>query len=113
MTARTSSNPSDIGRSSWASGQNVAGAAALAVDRVNSDETLLPGRHLEYSWGDSGCSAKQGLKVLRKLISKRGELDEASTVDAVVGPGCSVACTTTSHMLTAPQISWGCSHHFF
>ena len=31
-----------------------AGAAALAVDVVNADPTLLPGRALRFSWADSG-----------------------------------------------------------
>ena len=44
---------------SWDIGLRIAGAAALAVARVNADKTLLPGRLMQYSWADSGCSAQQ------------------------------------------------------
>ena len=69
---------------SWDAGKRVAGAAALAVERVNADNALLPTQWLEYSWADSGCSAQQGLKAMGKLL--------AGSVDAVIGPGCSSAC---------------------
>ena len=64
---------------SWDGGTRVAGAAALAVERVNADKSLLPGRRLEYSAADSRCSAQQGLKAMGKLLAGR--------VDAVIGPG--------------------------
>ena len=41
----------------WEMGKQIAGAASLAVDRVNADETLLAGRHLIYRWANSGCDA--------------------------------------------------------
>ena len=81
---------------SWDGGLRIAGAAALAVERVNADKNLLPGRVLEYSWADSGCSAKQGLKAMGELLG--GE----SRISAVIGPGCSSACEVTSQ-LTAEQ----------
>ena len=90
---------------SWNDGQ-IAGAAALAVERVNANKDLLPGCHLGYSWADSGCSAQQGLKAMGKLLGK------ASRVDAVIGPGCSSACEVTSDLAAGqdiPQISWGCT----
>ena len=67
---------------SWDGGKRAAGAAALAVERVNGDKKLLPGRRLEYRWANSGCSAKQGLAAMGELL--RG----VSRVDAVIGPGC-------------------------
>ena len=91
---------------SWDGGKRVAGAAALAVERINADKDLLAGRRLEYSWADSGCSAKQGLAAMGKLLE--GE----SRVDAVIGPGCSSACEVTSYLSGGqgvPQISWGCA----
>ena len=91
---------------SWDAGKRVAGAAALAVERVNADKALLRGRWLEYSWGDSGCSAQQGLASMGELLGG------ASTVDAVIGPGCSSACEVTSYLSGGqgiPQISWGCT----
>ena len=65
---------------SWDGGKRVAGAAALAAERVNADEALLPGQRLEYSWADSGCSAQQGLEAMGKLLS------EAHRIYAVIGP---------------------------
>ena len=90
----------------WDAGKRVAGAAALAVERINADKTLLPGRRLEYGWADSGCSAQKGLAAMGELLGR------ASTVDAVIGPGCSSACEVTSYLSGAqgiPQISWGCA----
>ena len=54
---------------SWDSGRKTAGAAALAVERINADKTPLPGRRLEYSWADSGCSAQQGLAAMGELLA--------------------------------------------
>ena len=91
---------------SWDGGKRVAGAAALAVERVNADKSLLPQRRLEYSWADSGCSAQQGLVAMGKLLGG------TSTVDAVIGPGCSSACEVTSYLSGGqkiPQISWSCT----
>ena len=90
---------------SWDGGKRVAGAAALTVERVIADKTLLPGRRLEYSWADSGCSAQQGLAAMGELLGG------ASTVDAVIGPGCSTACEVTSYLAAGqgiPQVSWAC-----
>ena len=92
----------------WDVGNRIAGAAALAVADINADNLLLPGRHLEYSSEDSGCSAQQGLEAMGKL------LQGTSRVDAVIGPGCSSACEVTSYLAAGqfiPQISWGCTAH--
>ena len=91
---------------SWTGGRQIAGAAALAAERVNADESLLPGRTLEYSWADSGCSAKQGLAAMGELLGGK------SRIDAVIGPGCSSACEVTSHLSAGqniPQISYSCT----
>ena len=91
---------------SWNVGHRVAGAAPLAVEKINANKALLPGRWLEYSWADSGCSAQKGLAAMGELL--RG----ASRIDAVVGPACSSACEVTSYLASGqdlPQISWGCA----
>ena len=91
---------------SWDGGRETAGAAALAVEQVNANNALLPGRWLEYSWADSGCSAKQGLAAIGELL--RGE----NRISAVIGPGCSSACEVTSYLSGGqgiPQISWACT----
>ena len=84
---------------SWDVGTRVAGAAALAVERVNADLTLLPGRKLEYSWADSGCSAQQGLTAIGELLARQGR------IDAVIGPGCSTACEVTSYLSGGQNIA--------
>ena len=90
----------------WDVGKRIAGAAALAVERVNADKALMPGHWLEYGWIDSGCSAQQGLAAMGELLGG------VSKVDAVIGPGCSSACEVTSYLSEGqkvPQISWGCT----
>ena len=67
---------------SWNIGNRIAGAAELAVERVNADKALLRGHRLEYIWGDSGCSAQQGLVEMGALLRQE------SKVRAVIGPGC-------------------------
>ena len=86
----------------WQMGVRIAGAAALAVANVNADKTLLPGRRLEFSWEDSGCSASQGLAALGGLLG--AEIG----IDGLIGPGCSSACVVTSHLAATslPQISY-------
>ena len=94
---------------SWLGGPLVAGAAAVAVQRVNADKKLLPGRVFEYSWADSGCSAKQGLKAMGEMLV--GESFNEAHIHVVIGPACSVTCEATSSLSGAaniPQISWGC-----
>ena len=84
----------------------IGGAAALAVERVNADKSLLPSRRLEYSWADSGCSAQQGLVAMGELLGG------VSRVDAVIGPGCSSACEVTSYLAAGqgiPQVSYACT----
>ena len=84
----------------------IAGAAELAVQRINNDKALLPGRQLKYRWADSGCTSKQGLAAMGKLLG------EANRVDAVIGPACSSACEVTSYLAAGqgiPQISYSCT----
>ena len=91
---------------SWDTGERFAGAAALAVEKVNADKALLRGRQLKYSWADSGCSPQQGLAAMGELLRRAGR------VDAVIGPGCSAACEVTSYLAAGqdlPQISWACA----
>ena len=90
---------------SWDGGLRIAGAAALAVESVNADKSLLPGRKLTYIWQDSGCSAQQGLKAIGELFARE------SRISAIIGPGCSSVCEPTSYVSDGqgvPLISWGC-----
>ena len=93
----------------WKGGSRIPGAAVLAINRVNADKNLLPGRRLKYRWADSGCSAKQGLKAMGELLR------DATAISAVIGPGCSSACEVTSYLSAGQnlaQISWGCAFSF-
>ena len=81
----------------WARGPNIAGAAALAVEQVNADSTLLPGRMLIFSWEDSGCSAQQALAAMGKLNEMSSRPGAASN-NAIIGPACSTACEVTSYL---------------
>ena len=71
---------------SWSTGSHIAGAAALAVEEVNDDASLLPGHLLKYKVANSGCNAQQGLKALGVLLGGN------SMVNAIIGPACSSAC---------------------
>ena len=89
-----------------------AGAAAMAVDRVNEDKELLPGHVLKYSWEDSGCSPQVGLEAIGKLL----QCNDTVKYDAVIGPGCTSACKQTSYLSAGQnlaQISWGCTNFNF
>ena len=89
------------------------GAAALAVEKANADPTLLPGRVLEYSFADSGCSSQQALKAMGELLNEeKSSCSSELSIAAVIGPGCSSACEVTSFLAGGqgvPQISWGCT----
>ena len=89
----------------WSGGSRILGAAALAVEQVNADMALLAGRTLEYTSHDSGCSAKQGLMAMSKLLGGNRR------IDAVIGPSCDKACKATSILSGGqmiPQISFSC-----
>ena len=96
----------------WAGGPQIAGAAALAVERVNADKMLLPGRRLAYSWANSGCSPKQALKAAAELLSGTVDKTIHKELHAMIGPGCSSACEVTSYLSSGanlPQISYSCT----
>ena len=73
----------------WSSGTTIAGALPLAVDEVNADPTLLPGKTLDYIYRDSGCSVEAALQGFGTLTNKMNKMKQ---IDAVIGPGCSVGC---------------------
>ena len=86
-------------------GRRIAGAAALAVEEVNADKSLLPGRVLGYRWADTGCSEQRGLVAMGELLGGNDR------IAAVLGPRCSSVCEMTSFLSGGqgiPQISWGC-----
>jgi ABC-type branched-subunit amino acid transport system substrate-binding protein len=79
-------------------------AAALAVERINNDSSLLQGSQLESVFAEADCSAPAALAALSKLL-------EEGPLAAVIGPGCSSACEATGFLTAGrdlPQISYGC-----
>ena len=70
---------------SWHSGRTIAGAASLAVKRINRDASLLGGKTVEYVLLDGGCNATQGLKVAMSLL-------EDARIGAIIGPGALPIC---------------------
>ena len=83
----------------------MAGALPLAVERINADSSLLPGRTLRFEWRDSGCSPSVALQAL-------GSLAYGGKLDAVLGPACSIACEPTGYLtagLNLAQISYSCN----
>ena len=97
----------------WTRGRLIAGAAALAVEMVNADMNLLPGRALKYRWADSGCSPSVGLVALGTLL-----FWQQTRVNAVIGPGCSSTCEVTSYLSSVyepqgiPMISYSWCANF-
>jgi hypothetical protein len=65
---------------SWQRGRTIAGAAVLAVERINLDASLLPGSHIRHELLDAGCNVSQGITSLLTLLDN-------SELSAVIGPG--------------------------
>ena len=75
------------------------GALPLAVERVNADPMLLPGRTLEYKTRYGGCQISGALQGLGELTS------DGNHIDAVLGPPCSGACETTGYLTTGQNLA--------
>ena len=78
-------------------GRRIAGAAALAVERVNANKALLPRHRLEYHWADAGRSARLSTPTASHVHS--GMLSMKPAVMAIKGDSQlrTVACL---HMYT-------------
>ena len=64
----------------WKAGRTIPGAAALAVQRINADPSLLGGMRVEYVYVDAGFTASSGNDAMSKLLAMKG-------IDAIFGPG--------------------------
>ena len=64
----------------WKAGRTIPGAAALAVQRINADPSLLGGMRIEYVYVDAGFTVSSGNDAMSKLLAMKG-------IDAVFGPG--------------------------
>ncbi len=65
---------------SWKAGRTIPGAAALAVQRINADPSLLGGMRVEFVFEDVGCGTYRAVSGVQKLLSD-------PKIDAVFGPG--------------------------
>ncbi len=65
---------------SWEAGRTIPGAAALAVQRINADPSLLGGMRVEFVFEDVGCGTYRAVLGVQKLLSD-------PKIDAVFGPG--------------------------
>ena len=74
---------------SWLAGKTIVGALSLAVEQINADTSLLPGRRLIPFWYDGGCSASAALSGLYNLPPQSA---------AVIGPACDDASTSTAYL---------------
>ena len=64
----------------WKAGRTIPGAAALAVQAINADPSLLGGMRIEYVHVDAGFTVSSGNDAMSKLLAMKG-------IDAVFGPG--------------------------
>ena len=64
----------------WKAGRTIPGAAALAVQRINADPSLLGGMRIEYVYVDAGFTVSSGNDAMSKLLAMKG-------IDAGFGPG--------------------------
>ena len=71
----------------WKAGRTIPGAAALAVQAINADPSLLGGMRVEFVFEDVGCGTYAAVSGVQKLLSD-------PKIDAIFGPGmesCTIA----------------------
>ena len=87
----------------WPIGKTSASAITIAVDRINEDQTLLPGYNMTFLWNDSMCLAAEGLNQAVEF--------RIAGVDAIIGDGCDIICGPAAILASSwnlPMVSWGC-----
>lgn len=87
----------------WPIGKTSASAITIAVDRINEDQTLLPGYNMTFLWNDSMCLAAGGLNQAVEF--------RISGLDAIIGDGCDIICEPAAILAASwnlPMVSWGC-----
>jgi len=93
---------------SWVGGHTMRIGAELAMDIINSAQTILPNFRLNTSWFDDRCNADYGPQI---MLEKWNEKDYA----ALGANGCSGVCRSTallSPSIHIPHISYGCAAGF-
>jgi ABC-type branched-subunit amino acid transport system substrate-binding protein len=86
----------------WKAGRTIPGAAALAVQRINADPSLLGGMRVEFVFEDVGCTTYKAVTGLQKLLSD-------PKLDAIFGPGTqSERCLSCMVPITLASSGAGC-----
>ena len=76
-------------------GDNYASAISVAVDKINSDSSLLVGHNLTFIWDDTSCE---------ELIAVKKQIEQMRAgVDAFIGPACK--CETAATNAAAYDLS--------
>lgn len=81
-----------------------ASAIKIAMDDINGQENLLPGKNISFIWNNTDCEDES--KTIRALMYQIYE----AKVSAIIGPGCT--CNTSARNAAAfnvPMISYMCS----
>ncbi len=92
----------------WPVGPTTGSTIILALREVERRQ-LLPGFNIEWYMKDSWCEANHGFKVAVEIW------DEVDDLDAIIGPGCSVACQYVGLLAAAwkiPMVSPSCASEF-
>lgn len=87
-------------------GDGIRPAIKAAFDDVNNDENLLVGVNLTYTVQNSACDPVRAVGITADLMQS------SASVDAYIGPGCSIACLSAGLLAqywNKPIISFSCS----
>lgn len=87
-------------------GNGIRPAIKEAFDDINKDKNLLPALNLTYTIHNSACDSVSAVGIAADLKQS------SASVDAYIGPGCSVACLSAALLAqywNKPIISYSCS----
>ena len=87
-------------------GDGISPVIKAAFDDVNNDENLLVGVNLTYTVQNSACDPVRAVGITADLMQS------SASVDAYIGPGCSIACLSAALLAqywNKPIISFSCS----
>ena len=85
-----------------------ASAINIAIDEINRQEKLLPGKNISFIWNNTDCEDES--KTIRALMYQIYE----AKVSAIIGPGCT--CNTSARNAAAfnvPMVSYVSGHFLF
>ncbi|XP_033122630.1 atrial natriuretic peptide receptor 1-like [Anneissia japonica] len=92
----------------WPIGSHIATAAAIAVDDIQGNSSLLPNRSIAVILNDTKCEAVVALPKVINLLSN----EVVNGLHGFIGGGCNSVCEPIGLLAAAfnlPMISWGCT----